>query len=161
MWFWQLKNKHKRLLFWGQLLCVATFIHLILFALVFYVNNQEEGSSVMNVSHEQMVAGPDFAQKEGRLFSLLPQNENSSDGPTELYNKIISAWSAPPGMPEKSRCRLILHIGDSGSAIKNRVVQSSGSLLFDSSAQAAAEKVQYPQWAYGKQIGITFTDVES
>ena len=73
-----------------------------------------------------------------------------------IQNEMAAHWSPPTGIRADVQCVLKIIVSHDGK--NNQIVldQPSNILLFDNAAKRAATQLQPPQWAYGKEILITF-----
>ena len=76
----------------------------------------------------------------------------------QLQSKIQQAvemyWSAPVGMPKKTKCELQVTIEKTGRVAKAKVVTSSKVMAFDLAARSAIHKTKFPRDVWGKQIMV-------
>jgi uncharacterized protein YjbI with pentapeptide repeats len=75
---------------------------------------------------------------------------------TEVYDALSAVWHPPLGIDPDRPCTLEVAIDTNGSASRVTVEASSGILVYDSSAQAAAYEVVFPERWHGKTLHITF-----
>ncbi len=87
----------------------------------------------------------------------LSKQEPVADRYADLYKEISQKWSPPPGIPSETACELTMQIDGNGNVIDMQILKSSGVLLFDVAAQVAIDELNYPQWAWGKAISLTFS----
>ena len=87
----------------------------------------------------------------------LAKQESVADRYADLYKEISQKWSPPPGIPSETACELTMQIDRNGTVIDMQILKSSGVLVFDVAAQAAIDELNYPQWAWGKAISLTFS----
>lgn len=73
-----------------------------------------------------------------------------------LQQEMAQHWSPPAGMRENISCVVKVMIGFNGLISGVVIEQSSGVLIFDGAAKRAASQFTPPQWAYGKEIILTF-----
>lgn len=76
---------------------------------------------------------------------------------TELQESMIEVWQPPLGLSDDLSCEIQV-VFDLQGAIKAIVMyKASGSSMFDMSARQAVYSLKVPQWAYGKEVIIAFT----
>lgn len=73
-----------------------------------------------------------------------------------IQQEMAQHWSPPSGMRKNISCTIKVMIGFDGTISNIDVEQSSGVLIFDGAAKRAATQLTPPQWAYGKEIVLTF-----
>ncbi len=96
-------------------------------------------------------------KKVAQSDQALSKQEPVADRYVDLYTEISQKWSPPPGIPSETACELTMQIDGNGNAIDTNISKSSGVLLFDVAAQAAIDELNYPKWAWGKAISLTFS----
>ncbi len=73
-----------------------------------------------------------------------------------IHQEMAQHWSPPAGMRKDISCVIKVIIGFDGVISSIEVQESSGVLIFDGAAKRAAAQLTPPQWAYGKEILLTF-----
>ncbi len=73
-----------------------------------------------------------------------------------IQNEMAAHWSPPTGIRSDAQCVVKIMVSHDGKNNQIILDQPSNILLFDSAAKRAANQLQPPQWAYGKEILITF-----
>ena len=96
-------------------------------------------------------------KKEAQPEQASPKQEVVADRYADLYKEISQKWSPPPGIPSETACELTMQIDANGNVIDMQILKSSGVLVFDVAAQGALDELNYPQWAWGKAISLTFS----
>lgn len=73
-----------------------------------------------------------------------------------IQNEMAAHWSPPMGIRSDAQCVVKIIVSHDGKNNQIILEQPSKILLFDSAAKRAATQLQPPQWAYGKEILVTF-----
>jgi outer membrane biosynthesis protein TonB len=73
-----------------------------------------------------------------------------------IQQEMAQHWSPPAGMRKDLICIIKLVFSFDGSLADLSIEKPSGVLIFDGAARKAAAQLQPPQWAYGKELLITF-----
>ena len=73
-----------------------------------------------------------------------------------IQQEMAQHWSPPAGMRKDLSCIIKVCIAFDGTIASMSFEQSSGVLLFDGAARRAVAQLTPPQWAYGKELSITF-----
>lgn len=73
-----------------------------------------------------------------------------------IQNEMAAHWTPPAGIRSDAQCIVKILVSHDGKNNQIVLEQPSKILLFDSAARRAATQLQPPQWAYGKEILITF-----
>lgn len=73
-----------------------------------------------------------------------------------IQNEMAAHWTPPAGIRSDAQCIVKISVSHDGKNNQIVLEQPSKILLFDSAARRAAAQLQPPQWAYGKEIFITF-----
>lgn len=73
-----------------------------------------------------------------------------------IQNEMAAHWTPPAGIRSDAQCIVKIIVSHDGKNNQIVLEQPSKILLFDSAAKRAASHLQPPQWAYGKEILITF-----
>jgi len=73
-----------------------------------------------------------------------------------IQSEVEKHWRPPVGFSEDLCCIIKVFVGWNGSIERVRVEKSSGVLIYDLSARAAASKLKMPAIVKGKEINITF-----
>jgi outer membrane biosynthesis protein TonB len=73
-----------------------------------------------------------------------------------IEQEMAQHWSPPAGMRKDISCIIKVLIGFDGAISKIEIEQPSGVLIFDGAAKRAASQMAPAQWAYGKEIVLTF-----
>jgi len=88
---------------------------------------------------------------------VLPANECDTMQIQQFIQREISkSWTPPIGLPEDLICTINIQIGGDGIVSDVVIEESSGALVYDLSAQAAAMELSLPRWAWGKEFSISF-----
>lgn len=117
------------------------------------VPKKESQKSAQKTESPKKVEQKKMAQSE----PALSKQESVADRYIDLYKEISQKWSPPPGIPSETACELTMQIDGNGNTIDTQISKSSGVLVFDVAAQAAIDELNYPQWAWGKAISLTFS----
>jgi len=75
---------------------------------------------------------------------------------TILQHEFSKHWAPPPGVADECTCRLTVCVDRAGMVNDVVVEESSGVLIFDIAARTAVLAVEWPAWARGTSITITF-----
>lgn len=73
-----------------------------------------------------------------------------------IQQEMAQHWSPPAGMRKDISCIIKVMIGFDGVISTIEIAESSGVFIFDGAAKRAAAQLTPPQWAYGKEILLTF-----
>lgn len=73
-----------------------------------------------------------------------------------LHEDIVSKWAPPPGIADDCSCQISVLIDWKGGVKTFKVIQSSGVLMYDTSAQKVLTQIEMPRWTWGKELTITF-----
>lgn len=73
-----------------------------------------------------------------------------------IQNEMAAHWTPPAGIRSDAQCMVKIIVSHDGKNNQIVLEHPSKILLFDSAARRAAAQLQPPQWAYGKEILITF-----
>jgi len=74
----------------------------------------------------------------------------------EIQAQMKEHWAPPLGMSPDLVCVIVIAVDKAGAITQMNVEKSSGVLLFDTAARKAVKKIVPPEWAYGKEISLTF-----
>lgn len=74
-----------------------------------------------------------------------------------LYENLSDQWAPPAGVPAQSQCTITIVLDRDGEIDDMLVDNSSGMLVFDVAARAALSEVEFPRFAWGKSITVTFS----
>ena len=73
-----------------------------------------------------------------------------------IQNEMAAHWAPPTGIRSDVECIVKIMVSSDGKNNQIIMEQPSKIVLFDSAARRAAAQLQPPEWAYGKEILITF-----
>jgi TonB family protein len=73
-----------------------------------------------------------------------------------IQHEMAQHWSPPAGMRNDLSCIVKITVAFDGTIQTLEIEQSSGVMLFDDAAKRAAWKLTPPQWAFGKELTVTF-----
>ena len=72
----------------------------------------------------------------------------------KIKTEITKHWKFPFGVSKTTSCELSVTVGTDGNALLVTVKKSSGVLVYDMSAKAAAYQSRFPKEVYGKEFTI-------
>jgi outer membrane biosynthesis protein TonB len=117
-------------------------------------NMQTTENSSANVAAETAIhAEPVEAQN---VLYVGQQEMDSLQMQDYIQQEMAAHWSPPAGMRKDISCIIKVIIGFDGIINKIDIEQPSGVLIFDGAAKRAVSQLSAPQWAYGKEIVLTF-----
>lgn len=73
-----------------------------------------------------------------------------------LHEEIVSRWAPPPGIDAACACTLTVLVDWKGNIRTVTINESSGVLMYDTSAKKVLHELAMPKWAWGKELTITF-----
>jgi len=73
---------------------------------------------------------------------------------SKIQQSIQQCWTPPIGIAAGTSCQMRVTVSAQGTAQAVKIEQSSGVLVYDTSAKAALFQVEYPQEVYNKTITI-------
>ncbi len=73
-----------------------------------------------------------------------------------LQGEVERCWQSPPGLQDIS-CEIKVVLDFNGKPHAIDIQNSSGVLMYDLSARGAVQSIAFPNFAWGKEITITFT----
>ena len=117
----------------------------------------QEAPETSSIQAEQNLGVPATDQPAAKNVLYVGQAEMEALQVQEyIQQEMAQHWSPPAGIRSDAECILKVIIGHDGEIAQIIIEKTSGILLFDGAARRAASQLQPPQWAYGKELAITF-----
>lgn len=114
-----------------------------------------ETSNTIQSHAPQTIQNSDLPASEDVLY-VGQQEMDALQMQDYIQKEMAQHWSPPVGMRNDISCEVKIMVACDGTIQKLEIDQSSGVMLFDDAAKRAAWKLTPPQWAYGKELTLTF-----
>lgn len=123
-----------------------------------------EPKKIEPIKEMPLVTKNDRADAKQPIAELMPENAlyvhpqelDALQQQMYIQQEVAQSWSPPAGLSSDLACIMKIVINTEGVITDIAVDQSSGVLIFDTSAKVALDSFTAPKWAYGKELLITF-----